>query len=284
MSCLDADARVVEHLTSAGVGDRTFTRVLGELITLLRAYVTDAESAGALLNGIKAGEQTDRDLGIALRLIKEHVEKNIGALFEPSRARAIVGKLELVRAAARAANVLILSKGPIESYYAKPPGPRASDFEKQQALQGELDAIWQESNVGALEMRYAEILDFLRDAGFLKVPIAEQVREPIANLIHILQTEISTGRVKTLDAARECSRAVADGYWHVCQLTSLEIVSPTSFKGTLKVKEGLGGEVVNFSNNTRAYELATLASNAVDAGPTAAQLNTEVDGRLAPAT
>jgi hypothetical protein len=272
VSCLDSDARIIAHLASVGHGDRSFTRVIGELIALLRAYIADAAKAGAPLDGMKAGEANEKDLAIALRLIKERLSSRADTVFEPIKAQAILGKVELIRAAARAANVLILSRGPMESYYAIPPSVRASDFEKQQALQAELDAIWQESNTGALESRYAEILDFLRDAGFLKVPIAEQVREPIANLIHILQTEILTGRVRNVNEARQCSRAVAEGYWHVCQLTRLEVSSPTRFSGTLQVKVGLGGEVVNFSEGTRAYELATLGTMTGTGQTHAAQL------------
>lgn len=254
--CLDDDPLVVAHLASAGMGDRTLSKVIGELIGLIRSYLADTTTAGAPLEtGITSANE--KTLATALRIILEREEREPTALFNINRAHAIRGKVDLLRAAARAANVLILSKGPIEAYYKNPPGARAGDFEKQQALQAELDAIWQESDDGELEERYSEVLHFLRDAGFLKIPIGDLVREPLANLIHLLQTEILTGRVRTVEEGRQCSRADADGYWHVCELISLNVFTTTKFRGTLKVKEGLGGELIHFDNNTRAYELAT---------------------------
>ncbi len=258
MSCLDRDDRVTAFLASCGLGDRTLTYIIGELIGLLRAYITNATTRGVPIDSaIGSGEATERDLAVALRLIKQKADSNPEQLFDAGRARTILGKVEVIRAAARAANVLILSRGPIEAYYGNPPGPRARDFEKQQALQAELDSIWEQGSDGDLKGRYAEILEFIGEAGFLKVPIADQVREPLANLIHLLQTEVLTGRVRTLDEARQCSRVAAEGYWHVCELTQLDVDDARNFRGTLKVKDPLGGEVINFDNNTRAYEVAT---------------------------
>lgn len=256
MHCLDGDSRVCDYLAAAGSGERTLSKVIGELIGLLRKFVAQTHDQSMTIGSIVSNTTlTERDLAVVLRIIIEALHSDPSQLVDQSAARTIVGKFELIRAAARAANVLILSRGPIEAYYQTKPDLKASDFEKQQAFQSELDSIWNAQDLEAIEARYREILEFLKEAGFLKVPISVMVREPLANLIHLLQTEILTERVKTLEEAQKCSRATAEGYWYICQLTSLNVLDSKTFSGTITVQKALGGEVVNFDNNTRAYEL-----------------------------
>lgn len=123
------------------------------------------------------------------------------------------------------------------------------------------DDIWRTENVSALEERYKEVLSFFRAAGLLQVPISSQAREPLANLIHLLQSEIRAGRITNLTAARQ-SRAKAEGYWYICDLEELVIRCPRDFAGKLRVKPTLGGEILTFNQATLAYELTDLAEAA----------------------
>lgn len=263
LNCLDDDDRVVAYLGIRGLGDRTLTRVVGELITLLRDYVRDAAAAGApIIAARDASNLTEAELSLALRAVRQAKESSPSARFEGGRADAILGKTDLVRSAAASANVLILSRGAIEAYYQRPPSTRPSDFEKQQALQGELDAIWASGDAAELGTRYSEMLSFIRSAGLLQIPLSTLTREPVANLVHLLQTEILSGRVSCLQEAK-VSRANAEGFWHICELTRLDVMSPRAFSGEIRVKRELGGEVISFDHNTRAYEI-TSASPATE--------------------
>lgn len=158
LSCLDADPRVIRFLAERGLGDRTLTKLIGELITLLRDYVRDAAVAGLPVAAIKdLTAPTEAELAVALRVLRK--ARDDGTVqFESGRADAVLGKVDLVRELAASANVLILSRGSIEAYYASPPPPRPSDFEKQQALQAELDAIWATGETAKLSQRYEELL------------------------------------------------------------------------------------------------------------------------------
>lgn len=258
LHCLDTDVRVVEHLANAGSGERTLSKVSGELIGLLKEFCTSSHKAGKGVERIKLeqdGTLPDAELGVALQQIIETLRKSPEKLANINSARTIDGKFSLIRTAARAANVLILSRGPIEAYYESPIEARNSDFTKQQAFQRELDAIWATSDGAVLESRYSEMLQFIRDAGFLSVPIADMAREPLANLIHLLQTEIRTGRINSVSDAKVCARAVAEGYWFICELEDLQVTSRLAFRGAVRMKSWLGGELIDFDNNTRAYEL-----------------------------
>ncbi len=256
LSCLDTDPRVINLLRERGLGDRTLTKLIGELITLLRDYVRDAALAGSPVADIKElAAPTEAELAVALRTLRKTRDDGI-APFESGRASAVLGKVDLVREVAASANVLILSRGSIEAYYASPPPPRPSDFEKQQALQAELDAIWASGDTAQLSQRYKELVDFVREAGLLHIPLATLTREPIANLVHLLQSEIVAGRITSLEDAR-VSRAKADGFWHICELTHLNVADRRTFSGEIRVKRELGGEVIPFDNNTRAYELTS---------------------------
>lgn len=257
LSCLDADPRVIGLLRERGLGDRTLTKLIGELITLLRDYLRDAAVAGSPVAAIKElTAPTEAELAVALRTLRKVRDDGI-APFESGRANAVLGKVDLVREVAASANVLILSRGSIEAYYASPPPPRPSDFEKQQALQAELDAIWAAGDTAQLSQRYEELIDFVREAGLLHIPLATLTREPIANLVHLLQSEIVAGRITSLEDAR-ASRAKADGFWHICELTHLNVIGRRTFAGEIQVKHELGGEVISFDNNTRAYELTSV--------------------------
>lgn len=257
LSCLDADLRVIGLLRERGLGDRTLTKLIGELITLLRDYLRDAAVAGSPVAAIKElTAPTEAELAVALRALRK--ARDDGAVpFEPGRANAVLGKVDLVREVAASANVLILSRGSIEAYYGSPPPPRPSDFEKQQALQAELDAIWAAGDTAQLSQRYKEVVDFVREAGLLHIPLATLTREPIANLVHLLQSEIVAGRITSLEDAR-ASRAKADGFWHICELAHLNVTGRRTFYGEIRVKRELGGEVISFDNNTRAYELTPV--------------------------
>ena len=112
-------------------------------------------------------------------------------------------------------------------------------------------------DTGELCQRYRELLDFVRGAGLLHIPLSTLTREPIANLVHLLQSEIASGRISSLEEAR-ASRAKADGFWHICELTHLSVTSYRTFSGEIRVKHELGGEVISFDNNTRAYELTSV--------------------------
>ena len=262
LHCLDSEAQVIEHLASAGFGERTLSKVAGELIGLLREFVRKTRAAGKTLGPIAPNDTlTERELAVALRVIKETFHRAPADLIDQNAARTILGKFDLIRAAARTANVLILSNGPIEAYYQSSPALKANDYEKQQAFLAELDAIWNSQDLPALKNRYSELLVFVNEAGLLKVPLGDMVREPLADLIYLLQKEILTGRVATLEQARQCSRAVADGYWDICELTDLHVASTKDFKGTINVKLRLGGESVTFDHNTRAYELTVRGSS-----------------------
>lgn len=257
LSCLDADPRVINLLRERGLGDRTLTKLIGELITLLRDYVRDAAVAGSPVATIKElTAPTEAELALALRALRKARDDGI-APFESGRANVVLGKVDLVREVAASANVLILSRGSIEAYYASPPPPRPSDFEKQQALQAELDAIWSAGDTAQLSQRYKELVDFVREAGLLHIPLATLTREPIANLVHLLQSEIVAGRIMSLEDAK-VSRAKADGFWHICELTHLNVTGHLTFSGEIRVKRELGGEVIRFDNNTRAYELTSV--------------------------
>lgn len=258
LHCLDSDGAVMEYLAKAGSGERTLSRLSGELIGLLRQYVENAFRAGKPLTGVNHGPDgyiEDQELGTVLQRIVSDLERAPGSLFNPDAARTISGKLDLIRAGARATNVLILPRGAIESLYASQLEIRSSNFAKQQAFQAELDCIWISTDKDALRRRYQEVLHFIADAGFLNVPIADMAREPLGNLIHALQTEIRLRRVKSLQDGRACPRIVADGYWDISELAELHIASATNFSGTIKMREWLGGDVVKFDQNTRAYEL-----------------------------
>lgn len=262
INCLDDDPRVVNRLSERGLGDRTLTKIMGELISLLRGYITDAESAGAPVlatQGTKA--PSEADLALALRSLRKAKLDGTSINFDGDRANAILGKVDLIRDVAAAANVLILSRGSIEAYYATPPAGRASDFEKQQAVQAELDVIWTPGNTGSVESRYDEIVSFFKEAGLLHIPLSSLAREPIANLVHLLQSEILAGRITTLDEAK-ASRAKADGYWHICELERLAVISRRNFTGTIRVKRELGHEVISFDQTTLAYELTSVANTA----------------------
>jgi hypothetical protein len=257
LQCLDSDAAVVDYLAKAGSGERTLSKLSGELIGLLRQYASDAFHAGRSLAGVHYAHQgsvDDSELVTVLQRVISDLERAPGSLSDNNAARTITGKLELIRAAARSANVLILPKGGIESLYANPSEGGGSDFAKQQAFQRELDGIWT-SDKDALRRRYQEVIHFIADAGFLDVPIADLAREPVGNLIHALQTEIRLGRVSSLEEGRNCPRIVADGYWDISELTDLHVGSATNFHGTIKMRDWLGGDVVEFDHNTRAYEL-----------------------------
>lgn len=256
LNCLDSDPRVVVELSRRGLGDRTLTQVMGELISLLRAYVRDAALADApVLHLEDVNAATEADLALAIRILRGSTAAGSSGLFDVGRAQAILGKTDLVRAIALAANVLILSRGSIEAYYASPPKLRSTDFEKQQALQDELDAIWIQGDTQALASRYDEIIRFIKSAGLLHIPLSALAREPISNLVHSLQSDIAAGRVRTL-AEGIASRAQADGYWYLCDLRRLEIADRRTFSGEIAVKPQLGGETIFFDQNTKAYELA----------------------------
>jgi hypothetical protein len=258
LSCLDEDQRVIKYLSEEGLGDRTLTKIIGELISLLRQFAVDAAAAGTPIATFKiASEPTEAELALALRTTRKLHLDDVSLLFDVGRAEAVLGKADLVRRAAAAANVLILSRGSVEAYYANPPSPRPTDFEKQQALQAELDAIWNTTDTTELSARYEEILSFVRRAGLLDVPLSTLTREPIANLVHLLQTEIAAGRVSSLDEAK-ASRAKAEGFWYICELTRLEVSSRREFAGEIRVKQELGGEVISFNQTTRAYELTNV--------------------------
>lgn len=63
------------------------------------------------------------------------------------------------------------------------------------------------------------------------------------------------------------ARARAEGYWYICELTELDVSGPTTFEGTITVKKELGGTVVTFDQNARAYEIANRRTGGVgDAG------------------
>lgn len=256
LSCLDTDPRVISLLRNRGLGDRTLTKLIGELINLLREYVRDAAVSGSPVTVVKELiAPTEAELAAALRAIRATVGG--GTPFDIGRAKAVLGKVDLIREVAAAANVLILSRGAIEAYYIAPPSLKPSDFEKQQALQSELDAIWSSEGTAELSERYQEILDFVRAAGLLHIPLSMLTREPIANLVHLLQSEIAAGRISSLEEAR-ASRAKADGFWHICELARLNVANSRTFSGEIRVKRELGGEVILFDNNTRAYELTAV--------------------------
>jgi ABC-type uncharacterized transport system ATPase subunit len=256
LNCLDSDPRVIAELTRRGLGDRTLTRVMGELISLLRDYLRDAALAGApVLRLEDATAPTEADLALALRTIRNSITTGTSGVFDLGRAQSILGKTDLVRELALAANVLILSKGSIEAYYFSPPKLKASDFEKQQALQAELDSIWTPGDTQALANRYDEVIRFIKDAGLLHIPLAELAREPLSNLVHSLQSDIAAGRIQSLEQGI-ASRAQADGYWYLCDLRRLNIVDRRNFSGEIVVKPELGGETILFDQNTKAYELA----------------------------
>jgi predicted ATPase len=262
INCLDSDPRVATFLSGRGLGDRTISRLVGELITLMRRYIQDSWGTGAAVGALAPAEKvTDSDLAVAARALCSLRAAVPDTTFARERVEAIIGKIDLIREAAAAANVLILSRGAIEAYYATPIAGKGSDFEKQSALQSELDEIWSTEDVPALEERYREILSFFRAAGLLQVPISSQAREPLANLIHQLQSDIRAGRITTLAEAKE-SRAKADGYWYVCELEELVIRSPRDFAGRLRVKPTLGGELLTFNHATLAYEVTDLADAA----------------------
>jgi hypothetical protein len=228
----------------------------------MRRYIQDSWATGAAVGALAPAEEvTDSDLAVAARVLCSLRAAVPDTTFARERVEAIIGKIDLIRDAAAAANVLILARGAIEAYYATPIAGKGSDFEKQSALQSELDEIWSTEDVPALEERYREILSFFRAAGLLQVPISSQAREPLANLIHQLQSDIRAGRITTLAEARE-SRAKADGYWYVCELEELVIRSPRDFAGRLRVKPTLGGELLTFNHATLAYEVTDLADAA----------------------
>jgi len=256
LNCLDSDPRVTAELSRRGLGDRTLTRVMGELISLVREYVRDAARAGApVLQLSDPNAVAEADLALAIRLLRASATSNSVPTFDAPRAQAILGKAELVRQLALAANVLILSKGSIEAYYARPPKLKPSDFEKQQALQDELDSIWSHGDTQTLADRYDEVIQFIKGAGLLHIPLATLAREPISNLVHLLQSDIAAGRVRSLAEAK-ASRAQADGYWYLCDLHRLDVTDPRTFRGEIAVKQELGGETIVFDQNTKAYELS----------------------------
>jgi hypothetical protein len=249
-------------LNRRGLGDRSLSRIVGELISLLRQYIHDSRANGAPVGTLTpSATVTERDLAVAARALCSFRAAIPETTFARDRVAMIIGKIELIREAAAAANVLLLSRGSIEAYYATPIAGKGSEFEKQSALQSELDEIWSTDDVPALEERYREILWFFRAAGLLQLPISSQAREPLANLIHQLQSEIRAGRITTLAAAKD-SRAKADGYWYICELEELVIRSPRDFVGKLRVKPTLGGEVITFDHATLACEVTDIAEAA----------------------
>lgn len=257
LSCLDSDPRVVANLQQRGLGDRTLTKIMGELLSLLRTYIQDSDSAGIPLLQLKdARAPTEAELAISIRLMQGARVSSGASVFDSYRLNAILGKAALVREVAAAANVLILSKGSIEAYYATPIALRPSDFEKQQALQTELDSIWTEGDPSGVSARYAEITDFIKGSGLLHIPLATLAREPIADLVHLLQSHILSGRISTLEEAK-ASRASAEGYWYICELKELKIKNRRSFTGVIEIKPELGGGTVRFDQETRAYELTS---------------------------
>jgi len=257
LNCLDEDQRVTTYLRDHGLGDRTLTKIIGELITLLRDYARDAAAAGSPIVIFKEPTApTEAELALTLRTISKCRIDGMTSPLNASRADAVIGKADLVRSTAAAANVLILSRGSIEAYYANPPSIRPTDFEKQQALQAELDAIWNTNDTTNISDRYNELLTFVRDAGLLHIPLSTLTREPISNLVHLLQSEIAAGRISSLEEAK-ASRAKAEGFWHICEITRLDVTSHRVFSGELRIKRELGGEVIVFDNNTRAYELTS---------------------------
>jgi hypothetical protein len=261
LNCLDDDERVVAHLRDRGLGDRSLTRIVGELITLLREYARDAADAGsAIVSAKDPASLSEAELPLIVRAVRQAKERGASSRFDSGRADAILGKVDLIRSVAASAYVLILSRGSIEAYYTSPPSTRPSDFEKQQALQTELDAIWSVGNSSELETRYEEFLTFIRSAGLLQVPLSALAREHIANLVHLLQSEILAGRISSLEQAK-ASRAKTEGFWHVCELTRLDITNRRMFTGEIRVKGELGGEAISFDHNTRAYELTFKSSS-----------------------
>lgn len=262
LNCLDADERVIECLRARGLGDRTLTKIIGELITLLRDYARDAAAAGFPLVTFKEPmAPTEAELALALRAVRRSRSDGTMTPFDGSRADAVLGKADLIRSIAAAANVLILSRGSIEAYYSNPPLSRPTDFEKQQALQAELDAIWSTEDTAGISNRYEELLSFVRSAGLLHIPLSTLTREPIANLVHLLQSEIAAGRVSSLESAKS-SRAKAEGFWHICELAQLDVASRREFSGEIRVKRELGGGVIKFDHRTRPYELTTEPQDA----------------------
>ncbi len=262
LQSLDREPEVSAALAAAGAGGRTLTQEMGELIGLVRAFAAKRFSAMLSLGPLtpRSDPLTEVQMAVALSAIREELTGNPDSCRDRSEAEAIVGKFELVRSAAKAAQVLILRRGSIEAYYENSPSPLAKDFVKQEAFQRELDVIWRSANPSELEARYAEILDFIKEAGLLKTPIGDVVREPIANLVHLLQTEIAAGRVRTRKDALEASRVKAEGYWYICELTRLDINDANRFTGTLVVKPELGGATFEFNEDTRPYLIRELTT------------------------
>jgi hypothetical protein len=259
MHYLDEDPRVQQHLASAGSGERSLSKEAGELITLIHTFIEELYQQNVtlppLLTHLNApgGILAESEVAIALRAVQSL--RRDGADSVSMRARSIWGKVDLIRAAALAAGVLILSKGSIEAYYQAPPSVRANDFQKQQAFQAELLNIWDCEDVSTLRQRYQELITFVQGAGMLSIPVSETAREPLADLIHLLQTEIAMGRISNSETAQKNTRILAEGYWYICDLAELVIENRHVFRGTLAVKDSLGGQRIAFDQNTRAYQV-----------------------------
>jgi hypothetical protein len=102
---LDADPSVVSHLAAAGSGGRTLSQESGELIRLLREYLAKLHAKGESLGPLRPQSQArnEKDLAVALRVLQETVETTPAQVSDLQAAKVILGKLELIRAAARTA-------------------------------------------------------------------------------------------------------------------------------------------------------------------------------------
>ncbi|MBK9250543.1 MAG: hypothetical protein IPM70_01130 [Proteobacteria bacterium] len=275
LSCLDNDERVVAYLAKQGLGGQSLSAISGALIGDLKSLVKSSHSGGtpfALLgvdaDGTLRKGQEAAALGVSLDFYAKLSTSD--PLY--SSLSHIEGRFRLIRAAARQANVLILSKGSIEAYYASPPSQSASDFDKQQALQAELDAIWNCKDLTLLRARYEEQLEYIEAAGFLSVPLSDMAREPVSDLVHLLQTDIRLARISNLEEAKRNARAVAEGYWDLCELIELNVKSATDYEGVIELR-GLAGEKIKFSQETHAYNIAIGASKGATEKKQAAQLS-----------
>jgi len=263
-NCLKAiqdDPRVVAALASAGAGGNTLTQEVGELRQLVHAAMERASAHSATIADLQQPPLTDTAQwhtasaeASFLRVLRGLSPPDRSALSVRDDLPIIEGKLSRVRDAALAAGVLILRKGSIEAYYNSVPGLRLSDFAKQGALENELISVASEAPA-SIESRYEEPLNFLKSAASLEVPLAKGVAAHVADLVNALQVGIRQGNFRTPQDVERATVLELRGFWHIAKLEAFEVESPSRFRGRVRVKAELGGEVFEFTEQTRAFEL-----------------------------
>jgi hypothetical protein len=217
----------------------------------------DIEGLKAVIGSFAPEEVHKKRVSMLLGIL--NIEDSLRAVLDGETLASfnlVIGRINQLLNAFKAANTYIFPKGEIEHYYTRSNINYLNINNKDAWFHAERDYLLQTTDMECIKTDYSQLVEILMVAvPVIDIEVKKHIKFEIFEWIHKVQTGIAKGEITGVEDLQRNAKINYSLYNQILELVSLTINDDLTFESEIRIRESVINEsvLVRFNQETNAH-------------------------------